>query len=120
VRVTNLVRTVSRIKSTSAEWLIAHMVQTRLTVEAYLTSKGVDNAGRKRWGSAFGRAVAKLSRAAGFEPVKTRVAIAQGSGWTEAYTYPSADFFYQAWHTPGTPKRKGEAGLSYEQKINGG
>lgn len=35
-----------------------------VTVEEYLISRGVDEAGRKRWSSAFGRKVAGLRRAA--------------------------------------------------------
>lgn len=39
------------------------------TVDEYLISKGVDDAGRKRWSGAFGRKVAGLFRAAfGVEP----------------------------------------------------
>ena len=38
-----------------------------VTVDEYLIAKGVDEAGRKRWSSAFGRKAAKPAREAGSE-----------------------------------------------------
>lgn len=111
MRITDTVRAIVKATSHIGTWLIAHVIQTRLCVESFLTSLGVDAAGRKRWGSAFGRKTAQIARKAGFEPSKERLAVAQGNGWTDAFTYPHADFLVAALTEPD------RNGFTYIDKI---
>jgi hypothetical protein len=116
MRVTDTVRTVvTKVPTSAVEWLLAYLLQTRLTVESYLTSIGVDAAGRKKWASAFGRMTAKLARKAGFEPTESRIAVthgANGRGWTQAMVYPHTGFFGAALVEPDAK------GRTYVDKMN--
>jgi hypothetical protein len=85
----------------------AHRARRGLvTVDEYLTDKGVDEAGRKRWSSAFGRKVASVVRSlTGREPRTTWI-VWRGRV-TRVFAYVGAVYLGTAW-------------ALYEAKINEG
>lgn len=114
VKVSNLVTAIARSTADSGAWLVRHMTQPSTTVEAWMVARGIDVADRRRWASAVGRLVARTARARGIEPVRERIAIGAGNGWSEAFVYPVeafADIMTTAWVTPDAK------GRTYADKI---
>jgi hypothetical protein len=100
MRITNLVTTIIRTTASAGAWLVRHMTQPRTTVEAWMTRRGIDVAGRKRWASAVGRKVAQVARERGVEATRERITIGAGKGWSDAFVYPAdvfADLMTTAW-----------------------
>jgi hypothetical protein len=89
-----------------AVFAAAHRLRTGLvTVDDYLIERGVSDAGRKRWSSAFGRAAAKAARLASDEPRTTWIV------WRgrvrRVFAYVGSVYLGTAW-------------ALYESKINEG
>ncbi len=74
----------------------AHRARKGLvTVDEYLIDKGVDEVGRKRWSSAFGRKTAQAARAASARIVDTWI-VWRGKV-TRVFAYVGAVYLGTAW-----------------------
>jgi hypothetical protein len=103
-----LIRGRRRNRRTAGEWS-RRPLTARLTVAAWMWSRGVSGPDIARWGGAVGGLTARLARAAGYRPVK--VFTVPAGGMYPEYVYPDAAFMEAAWVTPD---RKG---LTYNDKI---
>lgn len=86
---------------------VALRLHILITVEAYLVAKGVDEAARRRWASAFGRRAAKYRRGAGDAAARLLSPVANGR---ESVTYA---------YSPDKVRHLDAAWVDYASKIEG-